>query len=173
MTDKIDKSHKPRISPRSKGFLDEMRAASPAGAEILDRNAAKANIAMAARGMRVASQLTQAELAKQSGLTQAVISRIETPSGSMPALETLMKYVAGLGGHLELEFKRETTPPKSGMIAEMVKRLAEREAAQLARDAVKQSRQKAIKEARRREDSMVRLADENSSNNDPAIARLV
>lgn len=109
MTDKIDKIYEPRISPRSAGFLEEMRQANPAGAELLDRNSAKANIAMAARGMRASSKLTQTELSQRSGLTQAVISRIEAPTGSMPTIETLMKYVEGLGGHLGLLFQGEVS----------------------------------------------------------------
>lgn len=109
ITDKFAEIYEPRISPRNAGFLNEMRKANPAGAELLDRNAAKANIAMVARGMRVAIQITQEQLSERSGLTQALISRIEAPTGSMPTIETLMKYVEGFGGHLGLLFGSEVS----------------------------------------------------------------
>jgi DNA-binding XRE family transcriptional regulator len=51
-------------------------------------------------GIRKQLGMTQAQLAKATGLSQARISQIE--NGEMVSLTVLRTYVAGLGGRLEI-----------------------------------------------------------------------
>lgn len=52
---------------------------------------------------RQATNLTQKELAKRVGITQADISRLECGEGN-PSLRTLKRIAAGMGMSLKLEF---------------------------------------------------------------------
>lgn len=52
---------------------------------------------------RLASNMTQRELAEKSGLRQSNISRIESGSAS-PTVDTLARIAAGLGKRLKIEF---------------------------------------------------------------------
>lgn len=47
-------------------------------------------------GIRLEKGLTQTELAKRSGLTSSMISKIEAQH-TVPSIRTYMKYVRGLG----------------------------------------------------------------------------
>lgn len=90
-------------------FYEKMRAANPEGTALLDRNKAKAEIAMTLRGMRKDMGLTQDELRQASEtlgrpLTQPMISRMESPLGPMPNLDSLARYMAACGGRMQLEF---------------------------------------------------------------------
>ncbi|MHB1314234.1 MAG: helix-turn-helix domain-containing protein [Christensenellales bacterium] len=49
--------------------------------------------------------LSQEDIAKKSGLTQQMVSRIETADNS-PTFRSFIKYLGGLG--LEMEFKKTT-----------------------------------------------------------------
>ena len=100
----ITDTGKPLREAQSSTFLQELRQANPAGAELLDRNAAKANIARALRAMRKARGLTQGQVSEASGLTQPMISKLEAPVGAIPQLDSVMRYVAACDGKLELDF---------------------------------------------------------------------
>lgn len=52
---------------------------------------------------RQASGMTQKELAKKTGITQADISRLESGSAN-PSLKTLQRLADGMGMRLKLEF---------------------------------------------------------------------
>lgn len=96
------------IAPRDASrpsFLQELREANPAGAELLDKSEAKANIARSLRAMRKARNMTQEEVSTASGLTQPLISRLEAPTGPMPDLNSVMRYVSACGGHLSMDFQ--------------------------------------------------------------------
>ncbi len=85
-------------------FRDRLRSSRPdvfggAGIDTLKRD-----LALALRAMRKDRGLTQSQLAAASGLKQAAISRLESPGGPLPRLETMMRYVDGCGGHLSLAF---------------------------------------------------------------------
>ena len=53
--------------------------------------------AMGLAALRQAAELTQTELARRLGVTQAAISRIEQPHDLL--LSTLNSYLAAIGGH--------------------------------------------------------------------------
>ncbi len=106
----IGKTGNVRRDAPTRSFLQELREANPAGAELLDRNEAKANIARSLRAMRKARNMTQEEVSEVSGLTQPLISRLEALTGSMPDLNSVMRYVSACGGHLSMDFRLgETT----------------------------------------------------------------
>lgn len=105
----IGETGKARRDAPSRSFLQELREANPAGADLLDRNEAKANIARSLRAMRKARQMTQEEVSTASGLTQPLISRLEAPTGPMPDLNSVMRYVSACGGHLSLDFRLDQT----------------------------------------------------------------
>lgn len=86
-------------------FMKELRAANPRGAELLDRNRAKANIAMSLRELRKARKMTQEDVSVASGLPQPMISRLESPLGPMPALDSVMRYAAACDAHAALGFR--------------------------------------------------------------------
>jgi len=56
---------------------------------------------------RPVAGITQAEVAKRIGTTQAAIARLESGRGK-PSLATLRKYARALGYRLELRSVRET-----------------------------------------------------------------
>ena len=101
----IGKTVDVRRDAPTRSFLQELREANPAGAELLDRSEAKANIARSLRAMRKARHMTQEEVSAASGLTQPMISRLEAPTGSMPDLNSVMRYVSACGGHLSMDFQ--------------------------------------------------------------------
>lgn len=101
----INDTGNPRREAQPSTFLQELRQANPAGAELLDRNAAKANIARALRALRKARGLTQAEISEATGLTQPMISKLEAPVGGIPQLDSVMRYVTACNGHLNLDFR--------------------------------------------------------------------
>ncbi|WP_306752429.1 helix-turn-helix domain-containing protein [Paracoccus actinidiae] len=104
--DMISKGRHPRDAhPGS--FIRELVETNPTGAELLNRNAAKANIARSLRQMRKAKGMTQGQVSETSGINQPMISRLESPLGSMPKLDSVMGYVTACDGHLSLEFRLE------------------------------------------------------------------
>lgn len=56
---------------------------------------------IAIRGARIAAGLTQAELARRAGLTQAMVARVEDPDYN-PTLQTLERIARALGAELRI-----------------------------------------------------------------------
>ena len=110
----IGKTEKNHIEAQPSSFIQELRQANPAGAALLDKNAAKAGIARSLREMRKARRLTQEDVSKASGLTQPMISRLESPLGPMPALESVVRYVRACDGGLILSFQIKETAGGEG-----------------------------------------------------------
>lgn len=91
------------------GLLERMRAANPAGAALLDKHQAKADLAMALRSVRKAKGMTPADLRRASEdlgrpLTLSVISELESPTAALPSLESSVRYSAVCGAQVELSF---------------------------------------------------------------------
>jgi DNA-binding XRE family transcriptional regulator len=77
-------SERPDLAPGIKRTRDEMEAADRA-------------YAMGLAALRQAAELTQVELAKKLGVTQAAVSRMEQPHDML--LSTLNAYLEAVGGH--------------------------------------------------------------------------
>lgn len=66
-------------------------------AKAYDMSRAKREIALMLRELRRKSGLTQIQLAQNSGLSQSHISKMESPTGGLPEIESCAKYVHGCG----------------------------------------------------------------------------
>lgn len=64
---------------------------------------AAASLAKSLIGCRIQKNLSQKELSKLTGISQADISRLERCEGN-PSLKTLQKLAKGLGMNLKIEF---------------------------------------------------------------------
>ncbi|WP_323796753.1 helix-turn-helix transcriptional regulator [Nisaea sp.] len=94
------------------------------------RNLAKYNLAMALRTLREKRNMTQKDVEAASGLPQPAISRLEAPTGSLPTLETVLKYVVACGGHMQFSFSEqefdldEESPSAAAAAAEVIHAVA-------------------------------------------------
>lgn len=62
--------------------------------------------------IRIERGYSQKDVAQQSGLTQQMVSRIETVDNS-PTLRNFMKYICGMGLKLQIERKDITVPERA------------------------------------------------------------
>ncbi len=85
-------------------FKSKLLQLRPDVAIELERNRQKRKLALALRALRKEKGLTQKDIAKNSTLSQPLISRLETPTGSLPNWDTIMRYVEACGGHMLLSF---------------------------------------------------------------------
>ncbi|HBR42132.1 MAG TPA: hypothetical protein DD951_12595 [Sulfitobacter pontiacus] len=79
-----------------------LHLAHPQLAERQAQNVRKREIAVKLRALRDARGLTQDEVAAAAGMTQSIIARLESLSGSVPSLESIERYVTACGGHFAL-----------------------------------------------------------------------
>jgi transcriptional regulator with XRE-family HTH domain len=86
---------------------------------IYEEEAAKSALWLQLVEARVASGLTQQQMAERLGVSQAQISRIEKEDYDSYTLTTLRRYVAALGGEFELEvnIRRKESKEKMGETA--------------------------------------------------------
>lgn len=84
------------------GYDDEQRAR-------LDGEMRRFDLAGQLLALRLAAGMTQAELAKRAGLSQADVSRYERGLGN-PTRTTIEGIAAVLGAHLELVRNEQQTP---------------------------------------------------------------
>ena len=80
-------SERPDLAPGVKRVREEMEAADRA-------------YAMGLATLRQAAELTQVELARKLGVTQAAVSRMEQPHDML--LSTLNAYLEAVGGHARM-----------------------------------------------------------------------
>jgi DNA-binding transcriptional regulator YiaG len=80
-------SERPDLAPGVKRAREEMEAADRA-------------YAMGLAALRQAAELTQVELARKLGVTQAAVSRMEQPHDLL--LSTLNAYLEAVGGHARM-----------------------------------------------------------------------
>lgn len=59
------------------------------------------------REMRVAQGISQAEIARRTGISKQMISKMEIPGSNM-TLDTLSKYCVAIGVDLNLTFKKKS-----------------------------------------------------------------
>ena len=67
-------------------------------------NEVKRKLALALRALRKEKGMTQQDVERNSTLSQPMISRLEAPTGSLPAWDTVMRYVTACGGHMLVGF---------------------------------------------------------------------
>lgn len=86
------------------GWRDELRA-DPEYQAVYEEEAAKSELWIQLVEARQAAGLTQAELAKRLGVSQAQVARIEKRGYDAYTLNTLRRYVQALGEGFSLEVK--------------------------------------------------------------------
>lgn len=74
-------------------FRDKVRAKHPGIARRAQGHAVKRNLAFALRSIRKVKGISQKDIENHSGLAQAAVSRLEAPSGPLPNLETIRRYL--------------------------------------------------------------------------------
>lgn len=87
--------------------------ADPENRRIYEEEAAKSELWLQLLEARQATGMTQAEIARRIGVSQAQVARIEKRGYDAYTLNTLRRYVKALGEGFELEVRvrRPETPP--------------------------------------------------------------
>jgi transcriptional regulator with XRE-family HTH domain len=83
-------------------FRSELRKFRPDVAAAVKNSENKRKLALALRALRKDKGLTQKDIEKLSTLTQPAISRLESPTGPIPNLDTISRYVEACKGHMIL-----------------------------------------------------------------------
>ncbi|WP_299846862.1 helix-turn-helix transcriptional regulator [uncultured Paracoccus sp.] len=83
--------------------LDRLKKANPQGAALLEKSHLKYDVAKTLRALRRHMDFSQEQVAEESGMRQEAISRIESPTGSMPTLESLKRYAEACGATCQIE----------------------------------------------------------------------
>jgi len=86
-------------------------AADPESQAVYDEEAAKKELWLQLVDARQESGLTQAELAKRLGVSQAQVARLEKRGYDAYTLASLRRYVQALGGDFSLEVKVRRLAP--------------------------------------------------------------
>lgn len=87
--------------------LARLKKANPQGAALLEKYHLKYDIAKTLRALRRHKDFNQEKVAEESGMRQEAISRIESPTGSMPTLESLRRYAEACGATCEIEISAD------------------------------------------------------------------
>src|SRR5947209_19680089 len=87
--------------------------ADPEFHETYEQEAAKKELWLQLVEARLAAGLTQAEVAKRLGVSQAQVARIEKRGYDAYTLTTLRRYVDALGGEFHLEVKVTQDPARA------------------------------------------------------------
>ena len=87
-----------------KNFRAELRRLRPDVDREIRKNNVRRQLALALRFLRKSKKMTQKDIEQNATLTQSAISKLESPSGPFPTLETIMEYVKACNGHMLLSF---------------------------------------------------------------------
>lgn len=85
-----------------KSFRSDLHQLRPDAALEIRNNEHKRKLALALRALRKEKGMTQKDIERNSTLTQPAISRLETPTGSLPTWDTVMRYIEACNGHMLL-----------------------------------------------------------------------
>lgn len=88
-------------------FKDRLRAARPDVVARQEKNASKRAIAIQLRALRDARGMTQADVARASGMAQPSVARMEALTGPVPSIPSIERYVAGCGGYMVIVISTE------------------------------------------------------------------
>lgn len=87
--------------------MEEILKSSPEARKAHDQFEAEYKLRRELVEARKQQNITQAELKEKTGLTQQVISRIESNNEISPSLKNLIKYVNAIGYELTLQPRRK------------------------------------------------------------------
>jgi transcriptional regulator with XRE-family HTH domain len=90
------------MSKKPISFRDQMKLARPEVAERQKRNRLKSAIAMKLRALRDAQGMTQADVARETGMTTEKIAQMEPLVGALPSIEDLERFAVVCGGRIEV-----------------------------------------------------------------------
>jgi transcriptional regulator with XRE-family HTH domain len=96
------------MNPES--LREELIKRRPGLKQHLEENEARKNVALALLTLRKEAGLTQTELARKTGMTQARISIIESPTGPMPGTDTIRRYAEACGFVAVIDFYEKKRP---------------------------------------------------------------
>ncbi len=108
--------HERPMTPGQRRYEDywARQMADPAFRAVYEEEAAKKELWLQLVEARQAAGLTQAELAKRLGVSQAQVARIEKRGYDAYTLTTLRRYVRALGDEYSIEIAiRHAVPPRS------------------------------------------------------------
>ena len=88
--------------------LEEAYKSDPKVKAAIDQFNAECKLRRELAGARKQKNITQVQIQEITGLTQQVISRIESNTDISPSLKNLMLYVNAIGYELTLQQKRDT-----------------------------------------------------------------
>lgn len=91
----------------TRNFKDDLIERRPDVAEYLEENELRVLVAENLRAARRRAGLTQTQLSEVSGMTQPVISGMESPTGPMPTIPNMDKYMKACGEQMVLGFPAE------------------------------------------------------------------
>ena len=95
----------------------EKLLADPGARALYEEEASKKELWLQLVEARQEAGLTQVELAKRLGVSQAQVARIEKRGYDAYTLNTLRRYVDALGGQFSLEVKVRRGRPGQGAVA--------------------------------------------------------
>jgi DNA-binding XRE family transcriptional regulator len=99
------KRRNPRIGGDALGDVRARAKRDPQLRARIDAAVARATIGVLVKRARTVCGLTQTQLAKRAGTTQAVIARIEGGKAFTASLDLLDRIARALGGRLSVEFE--------------------------------------------------------------------
>lgn len=83
-------------------MLERNRREVPGFDQLLAKELAELDLALAIVAMRKDRKLTQRDLARRAGLTQAMVARLENPENRSATVKTLAAVAAALGCRLKI-----------------------------------------------------------------------
>ena len=86
-------------------LLEAAQKKRPDAVKLLESNPLRVQIARQLRTARKEAGLTQAQLATESGMSQPVISGMESPTGPMPEVDSMDRFMRACGKKLWLGFE--------------------------------------------------------------------
>ena len=90
-----------------KSFRSQLLERRPDVVREIETYELKRKLALALRALRKEKGMTQKDVERKSTLSQPMISRLESPTGSLPAWETVMRYVTACDGHMLVGFSAQ------------------------------------------------------------------
>ena len=91
-----------------KNFRSELRRIRPDAVREIKKNEKKREIALKLRSFRKENGMTQKDIERNSTLSQPAISRLESPSGPIPTLDTIKRYIEACGTHVDITLRIST-----------------------------------------------------------------